>query len=145
MVYEKQRSSFLENFLWCHYMYELATRLGEIWNTLAKNMYFEELKPKVLASLCISKFSLCWGRSLRGHDCLLTPELDHGSWRHFVPSHPPLTLECVFHLPSPLLELLQGCTLEKVIWCWAHPDSICDWTLLRSLYKQELYVSSLAY
>ena len=37
----------------------------------------------------------------------------------------------------PVLELkpFKACNLERVKWCWDHPDSICDWTPVRPLCK----------
>ena len=39
-----------------------------------------------------------------------------------------LVFECMFCLPLLYEEPLQGCSLEKAMWCWDHPDGVHEWT-----------------
>lgn len=56
-----------------------------------------------------------------------------GTIRGFSPA--PLSLECVFCLPSPCCKLLQGHRLEIVSCCSDHLDWTGDWAPLRPLSK----------
>ena len=40
---------------------------------------------------------------------------------------------------SPTMSCFQGCSLERAMCCWDHPDWICEWTQLRPLQKHSRF------
>lgn len=74
----------------------------------------------------------CGRRLLRGRDQQLTRELDLGPRRLHSPSP---VLRRHFLLTDPQWEPVQGRSLEGVLYCWDHLDSVQDWTQARPLYK----------
>ena len=74
----------------------------------------------------------CWRRSSNRCDLQLTCEMDLGTQRSLPSPHP-------WNVGSAYLScsqrLLRGQSLEMVMQCWEHLDSVCDYTRLRILCK----------
>lgn len=81
-----------------------------------------------------------WGRSSKRHDHRLTRDVTTdwpGGWTRALGGSSPLPLS--FDVGSAVLSrsqrLLQGHSLEIMIWCWEHLHDACDWTQWRPLYQ----------
>ena len=57
------------------------------------------------------------------------------TWTFGCSSLPLLSLEITFLPALPTMNHFQEHSFERALFCWDHLHSVCDWTLLRSLYK----------